>query len=118
MRASLSIFAQPMVQSLFSIMNSIVDSHSDRTEIDTCSAIVTVKYQLNSAGVTASGKFHRKDIQENRVNGNLQASFSQYKERLFTKQEAMLKRQRKLTAKKNPKIKGSKKRNKVHEKVT
>ena len=91
MRASLSIFAQPMVQSLFSIMNSIVDSHSDRTEIDTYSAIVTVKYQLNSAGVTASGKFHRKDIQENRVNGNLQASFSQYKERLFTKQEAMLK---------------------------
>ena len=62
MRASLSVFAQPMVENLFSVMNSIIDLHSDRAEIDTYSAIMTVKYQLKSAGVTASGKFHRKDI--------------------------------------------------------
>ena len=61
-RASLSVFAQPMVENLFSVMNSIIDLHSDRAEIDTYSAIMTVKYQLKSAGVTASGKFHRKDI--------------------------------------------------------
>ena len=35
---------------------------SGRTEIDTYSAVMTVKYQLKSAGVTASSKFHRKDI--------------------------------------------------------
>ena len=62
MRASLSVFAQPMVENLFSVMNSIIDLHSDRAEIDAYSAIMTVKYQLKSVGVTASGKFHRKDI--------------------------------------------------------
>ena len=35
MRASLSVFAQPMVENLFSVMNSIIDLHSDRAEIDT-----------------------------------------------------------------------------------
>ena len=44
------IFTRPMVEG------------SGRTEIDTYSAIMTVKYQLKSAGVTASSKFHRKDI--------------------------------------------------------
>ena len=40
-----------------------------------------------------------------------------YKRR-FTKREAILKQQRELTTKKNPKIKRAKKRSKVHEKVT
>ena len=101
------IFTRPMVQS------------SGRTEIDTYSAIMTVKYQLKSAGVTASSKFHRKGIFRDPVDINLcyymQAYRFLYKKRLPTKQEAMLKRQGKLTAKKNLKIKGAKKRSKVHE---
>ena len=40
------------------------------------------------------------------------------KKRVATKQEVMLQRQRKLTTKKNPKIKGTKKKSKVHGKVT
>ena len=101
------IFTRPIVES------------SGRTEINTYSAIMIVKYQLKSAGVTASSKFHRKDIFRDPVDINLcyymQAYRFLYKKRLSSKQEAMLKRKRKLTAKKNLKTKGAKKRSKVHE---
>lgn len=120
-RAALSIFTGPMVESSFSMMNDIIDSRSGRTEIDTYSAIMTVKYQLKSAGVTASNKFNRKDILRDPVDENLcyyiRTSCSGYKKRLATKRELMLKRQRKLTTKKNPKIKETKRKSKVHNKV-
>ena len=51
--ASLSIFTDPILESSFSMMNDIIDSRSGRTEIDTYSAIMTVKCQMKSAGVTA-----------------------------------------------------------------
>ena len=121
-KASLSIFTGPMVESSFSRMNGIIDPRSGRTEIDTYSPIMTVKYQLKSAGVTASSKFYRKDILKDPVDGNMcyyiRTACLRYKNRLATKREVMLQRQRKLTTKKNPKIKGTKKKSKVHEKVT
>ena len=88
LKASLSIFTGPMVENSFSMMNDIIDSRSGRTEIDTYSAIMTVKYQLKSARVTASSKFHRKDILRDNVNGNMwyyiQTARSRYKKRLAT----------------------------------
>ena len=82
MRASLSIFTGPTVESSFSNMSDIIDSQSSRTGIDTYSAIMTVKYQLKSAGMTASGKFHRKDILRDPVD---RTACSWYKKRLSTK---------------------------------
>ena len=103
-------------------MNDIIDSWSGRTGIDTNSVIMTVKYQLKSAGVTASSKFYRKDILRDPVDGNMcyyiRTACSHYKKKLATKREVILQRQRKLIKKKNPKIKGTKKKSKVHEKVT
>ena len=61
-KASLSIFTGLLVESSFSMMNDIIDSWLGRTEIDTYSVIMTVKYQLKSAGVTALSKFYRKEI--------------------------------------------------------
>ena len=60
-----------MVENSFSMMNDIIDSQSGRTEIDTYSVIMTVKYQLKSAGVTASSKFYRKYILRDPVDGNM-----------------------------------------------
>ena len=60
MKASLCFFTMPVVESSFSMMNNIVDLRSGRTEIDTYSAIMSVKNQLKSAGVTASSEFHGK----------------------------------------------------------
>ena len=121
-KASLSIFAGPKVERSFSMMNDIIDSRSGRTEIDTYSVIMTVKYQLKSAGVTVLIKFHRKDNLRGPVDGSvcyyIRTACSRYKKRLASKREVMLQRQRKLTTKKNPKIKGAKKKSKVHEKVT
>ena len=71
LKASLSIFTGPMVENSFSMMNDIIDSQSGRTEIDTYSVIMTVKYQLKSAGVTASSKFYRKYILRDPVDGNM-----------------------------------------------
>ena len=72
-----------MVESSFSMMNGIIDPRSGRTEIDTYSAIMTVKYQLKSAGVTASSKFYRKDILRDPVDRNMcyyiRIAFSRYK---------------------------------------
>ena len=70
-KASLSIFTGPMVESSFSRMNGIIDPRSGRTEIDTYSPIMTVKYQLKSAGVTASSKFYRKYILRDPVDRNM-----------------------------------------------
>ena len=89
-------------------MNGIIDSRSGRTEIDTYSGIMTVKYQLKLAGVTASSRFYRKDILRDPVDGNMcyyiRTACSRYKKRLPTKQEATLQRQRKVTTKENPKV--------------
>ena len=60
-----------MVEISFSMMNGIIDSWSGITEINTHSAIMTVKNQLKSAGVTASSKFYRKDILRDPVDGNM-----------------------------------------------
>ena len=70
-KASLSIFTGPMAESSFSMMNDIIDSQSGRTEIDTYSAIMSVKYQLKLAGVTVLSKFYRKDILRDPVDGNM-----------------------------------------------
>ena len=110
-----------MAESSFSMMNDIIDPRSGRTEIDRYSVTMTVKCQLISAGVTASSKFYRKDILRDPVDGNMcyyiRTASSRYKKRLATKREVMLQCQRKLTTKKNPKIKGTKKKSKVHKKV-
>ena len=111
----------PVVESSFSMMNNIVDLRSGRTEIDTYSAIMSVKNQLKSAGVTASSKFHRKifkDPVDEKLCYYMQASCFQYKKRLSSKQEVMLKQQGKLTTKINPKIKGAKKKKQSAWKVT
>ena len=83
-----------MVEISFSMMNNIIDSWSGITEIDTSSVIMTVKYQLKSARVTASSKFYRKDILRDPVDGNMcyyiRTAWSCYKKRLATKREAML----------------------------
>ena len=52
-KASLSIFTGPIVESSFSMMNDTIDLQSGKTELAAYSAIMTVKYQLKSAGVTA-----------------------------------------------------------------
>ena len=94
-KGSLSIFTGPTVESSFSTINDI-ESRSGRTEIDICSAIVTVKYQIKSAGVTALSKFYRKDILRDPVDENMcyyiRTASSHYKKRIATKREVMLQR--------------------------
>ena len=47
-KACLSIFSGPHVESSFSLMSNIIDKRSNRMNIDTYNAIVTIKYSLQS----------------------------------------------------------------------
>ena len=57
MRACVGVFTGLMVESSISMINHILGLHSGRTEIELYSAIMTIKYQLKSAGVAASSSF-------------------------------------------------------------
>ena len=46
--ALLTIFHGPKVESSFSVMGDVMDKKSGRMNVSTCSAIQTVKYNLNA----------------------------------------------------------------------
>lgn len=117
-RASLSIFTGPMVESSFSMMNDIIDSRSGRMDIDTYSAIMTTKYNLKSSGKTASQKFSRKDVQRDPIDSKMlyfvRTSNSRYKKRLSKNAEDLSEKKKLLSSNKLiPVIKP--KKTKVHE---
>ena len=99
-RASLSIFTGPMVESSFSMMNDIIDSRSGRMDIDTYSAIMTTKYNLKTSGKTASQKFTRKDILRDPIDTKMlyfiRTANSRYKKRLCKNAEELQNKKEKL----------------------
>ena len=71
---------------------------------------MTVKYQLKSAGVTASNKFYRKDILRDL---STDPACLRYKKRLATKREVML-----LSKEINHKEKSKNQKNKKEKQIT
>ena len=68
-KASLSIFTGPQVESSFSKMNDLIDKKSNRIDIATYDSIMTVKYNLKSK--TSSEVYHRKDPLHDPVDKNI-----------------------------------------------
>jgi hypothetical protein len=68
MKAVLSIFHGPMVESSFNIMGDIIDERSCRMNVTTYEAIQTVKYKLHSSNKSAIEYFHRDDKLHSPVN--------------------------------------------------
>lgn len=66
-RAALSIFHGPMVESSFSAMGDIIDCKSTKMSMDTFNAIQTTKYALRSRGQTAIQMFRREDVKYSKV---------------------------------------------------
>ena len=66
----LSIITAPKVESLFSIMNNVIDQHSTRMNIETASMIQTIKYHLKSHRVSAHTFF---DIKHDDFNSSMDA---------------------------------------------
>ena len=86
-KACLSIFTGPHVESSFSKMNDIIYKKANRMDIATYDGIITVKYGLQSK--TSSDVFHREDPFRDTIDKNncyyLRTSCSRGKKRLECK---------------------------------
>ena len=64
-KACLSVFTGPQVESSFSMMNDIINKKSGRMLAETTySAIIGTKYNLLASGKTSFELFHRKTFSE------------------------------------------------------
>ena len=66
-KAALSVFHGPTVESSFSLMSEIIDSKSGSMNISTLSAIQTVKHTLLTRKQTAVEIFKREDLKHGPV---------------------------------------------------
>jgi hypothetical protein len=83
-KAIISCFHGPVVESTFSSMNYIIDPRCGRMNIKTYSAIQSVKYYLKSKNISALDYFHRSDVKHDPVMmelcKNMQTSNKRYRE--------------------------------------
>lgn len=90
-KALLSCFHGPQIESSFSMMGDILDKGSSNMKIETFSAIQTVKYKLLSNEKSAIDFFKKADYLHDPVEKNLcknmATSYLQYKKELSLKEE-------------------------------
>ncbi len=90
-KAALSIFTGPKVESSFSAMNDIVDKKSNRLNVETYQAYQEVRYRLKAKKMTALQLYHREDKLHTPVNRSecfyLQTSYGRYSRKLQKRQE-------------------------------
>ena len=67
----ISIFHGPQAEGSFSAMGDIIDVKSCRTDIETYSAIQTVKYGLRARKATAVSFLRKEDILHDRIDTSL-----------------------------------------------
>jgi len=98
--AVLTCFHGPQVESSFNTMNDVIDERSGRTEIETYSAIQSVKYAMRAKGKTASQLFYRKNKLYDPVSkdlcNNFRSSSKVYRSDLEVKRKVVQSKKRKL----------------------
>ena len=67
-KAALSIFTGPQVESLFSKMKDIVTPRASRMSVETYSSYMSVKYSLISEGKSATARYLRKNVMRDPIN--------------------------------------------------
>ena len=87
-KACLSIFSGPHVESSFSLMSNIIDKWSNRMNIDTYNAMMTIKYSLQSK---SSSEIYRRpdvlyDLIDKKICYYVRTSHSRYKKRMHKNQ--------------------------------
>lgn len=99
-QALLSCFHGPQVESSFNVMNDVIDNKSGRLNLETYSAIQTIKYRLSADGKTAIQFFQKKDYMHETVDKmlckNMSSSNMEYKADLDKKKDKKLLKQREL----------------------
>ncbi|KAJ8315732.1 hypothetical protein KUTeg_007882 [Tegillarca granosa] len=101
--ALLSCFHGPQVEGTFNTMGDVIDSKSARINVETNSAIQTVKFHLRAKEKSAMKYFKRKDILHDpvnvRLNKNLKTAQKRHQEVLERKQTVLEEKKRKLSLK-------------------
>lgn len=104
-KAVLSIFHGPQVESSFNLMGDIMDQKSSRMTVETFSSIQTVKYWLRSTGNSATASYRRADALHDPVDNdlcqNMRVAASTYKQVLQQKREAKEEKRERLQLKDN-----------------
>ena len=100
-KACLSIFTGPQVESSLSIMNDIIKKKSGRMLTETYSAIIGTKYHVIASGKISFELFHPKNIFRDPVNGRsnyfIHTVSSRYKRRLKTSRNNVVEKKRILS---------------------
>ncbi|CAM1291290.1 FBN1 (predicted) [Pycnogonum litorale] len=104
-KAVLSIFHGPQVESSFNVMGDILDPKSSRMTVETFSSIQTVKYWLRSTGSSATANFRRQDPLYDPVDTslchNMRGAASSYKQVLQEKKDIKEKKRERLNLAEN-----------------
>ena len=117
-----SPFTGPMVKYSFSMIKFFFDLRSGRVEIDTSSAIMTAKLNIEPSKKSAAVKCSRKDIVRDPVNSELsyqmRTSSLHYKKRWKVKRDNRLSKRKNLVSKKEfVKCTNKKRKETVHHQV-
>ena len=111
--ALLTCFHGPMVEGSFSAMGDILDAKSTRLNMETYSALQTVKYDLRAKGKSATEMYARSDIVFGPVNSMLcqdvRRSYGRYKKVLMEKRQAQQERKQLLAVKDQKRVESKKK---------
>lgn len=75
-RAVLSIFHGPVVESSFNIMGDVIDERSGRMDMATFDAYHTTRYALAASGKNATALLHRDNVMRDPVNKRLITNIS------------------------------------------
>jgi hypothetical protein len=92
-KACLSIITSPAVERNFSIMNDVVNPKTNRLDITTVNAIMSVKSELQAKKTTTLQQYHREDKVYSPVDGptvyHMQTSYGRYNKRLGEKKRPL-----------------------------
>ena len=67
-KAALSIFTGPQVESSFSMINDVVTPRASRISVKMYSSYMSVKYSLISEGKSAAARYSRKNVMRDPIN--------------------------------------------------
>ncbi|KAJ8047715.1 hypothetical protein HOLleu_06778 [Holothuria leucospilota] len=99
--AALSIFTGPRIEQLFSIMNHVVNKKTNRLDVETFSAIQTVKYDFMNTGESAIQRYHRANKLKSPVDGSvcyhMRTAYGRHKRKKQPSEAPVPKKKQKLT---------------------
>ena len=85
-KACLSIFTGPQIEQAFSQMNQIITPTSNRLDVQTYSAMISIRFHLKAKKMTSLTWFHRNDIHKDPIDKGIahamQTAYNTYQKKI------------------------------------